>query len=543
MPTAQRPYISIDAPEQMCRSGWPDIGQALKAHLKGLSKKRMVLTVECHPGTYTGLDLAALKKALGPDVICQSDDLFLDEQALRQVFELPKASISYPSPAPGLIDAFFDPAKLQALRETIAGLSSGLILVHGVGAHHIWPSDILVYFDVSRWELLQRMRRHEVGNIGFSNKHISLQKRFLRSYFLDWPTADHIKRDLLPRCQFYLEANNWQQPRLIDGALMRAGLAKASTQPLFMAPFFDPEIWNLSDTDPEGDITASFDLHPDHDNFLLKAGQLLIEIPARNLLHLYPSEVLGGSKQRETERSFPFTVTHHEQLQKKEHLLYWHPVPESTSSTNKASVSQHQHFVVIDTTNQVTMLAGFKKELSTDRQRLLLQKDVPRQADWRESLQHFSLSLHDCLSIPHPIVHSIGSHGNLLRISRIDEHWRQRIPQRTEDEARIPHPPEGTVGAPLYNASSVKWSIADETSPVDSLRLVHQVVDNSPMPIPLARTFRVVCHLSGDDVVLGSDTDASALLHAGQLMVLPSAFAGMSWYSQGWAEVLIIADW
>lgn len=526
----------------MCHSGWPDIGQALKEHLQHLQKERVVLTVECHPGTYTGLDLAALKKALEPDVICQSDDLFLDEQELRSSFNLPESYAAYPAPLPGQVDAFFDPAKLKALRATIDSLPAGLILVIGVGAHHIWPADVLVYFDVSRWELLQRMRRQEVGNVGFSNKHTPLKKRFLRAYFVDWPTADDIKRNLLPRCHFYLEANNWQQPRLIDGALMRTGLAKASTQPLFMAPFFDPEIWNLSDTVPEAAITASFDLHPDQDNFLLKAGRQLIEIPARNLLHLYASEVLGESTKTETPQSFPFTLTLHEQLLKKEHLVYWHPKPTPQAGSGKVPASRHQHFVALHTKNQATVLAGFKKELPSERQRLVLQQDVPRQADWLESLQRFSLSPLECLSIPHPVVHSTGSYGNLLRISRIDEYWRQRIPQRLQDEPRIPHRPEKASEAEINDSSPVRWSIAEEQSPVDSLRLTHQTIANSPRPIPFAGIFRVVCHLSGDDLVLGNDTDTSTLLHAGQLLVLPSAYAGKSWYSQGRAEVLIIAD-
>lgn len=542
MHTPQRPYISIDSQVQVCHSGWTDIGQALKTSLQQHRKKRLVLTVECHPGTYTGLDLAGLKKALEPDVICQSDDLFLDEQELSTTFRLPEVPTNYPSASPVEVGAFFDQAKLKALRQTIENLSSGLILVHGVGAHHVWPSDVLVYFDVSRWELVQRMRRQEVGNVGFSNKHIPLQKRFLRSYFVDWPLTELIKQQVLPECHFYLEANNWQQPKLIEGSLLRTGLAEASTQPLFMAPFFDPEIWNLSDSPPEKPLSASFDLHPGNDNFLLKAGGELIEIPARNLLYLFPESMLGTGNEGTQTRIFPFTLTHQQQFHKREHLIFWHPDPAYFGTPAKDRTSTYQHLIMLEAKTQATLLAGFNQYISSDQQRIILQQDVPKQVDWLTHLQRFQLSRYECLSIPHSMIHSVGVHGEVLRISRVDEHWRQRIPQRLQDEAKIFIPTEQITKTPENALSPVRWSLDTEASPVDQFCAHRQLIDKHPTPIPHTGVYRVVCHLKGDDVYFKHQDGATTRLHTGQLLVLPAAYQGATWRSNGRSEVMLLRN-
>ena len=532
----QKPYVAITTDKQVCHSGWPEIGQALKAHLQNHPKRRMVLTVECYPGTYASLDLAALKKALDPDVICQSDDLFLEEQALRRATPTPgplsKASLqaggSYE------IDTFFDEAKLQALRQTIEQLPSGLILIHGVGAHHVWPADVLVYSDVSRWELVQRMRRQEVGNVGFSNKHIALQKRFARAYFVDWPVAEQIKQKLLPECHYYLEANNWQQPKLMDGALMRTGLARASTQPLFLAPFFDPEIWNLTDTESEKNLATSFDLHPNHDNFLLKVSDQLIEIPARNICYLFPRALLG----EQNAGAFPFTLTHHQQLHKKEHLIFWHPDQPQGPEIKPL----YQHFILLRAKDKATILAGFQEGIALAQKRQLLQQDVPSQKDWRTHLQPFTLVERECLSIAHAMIHSIGSHGDILRISRADEYCRQRIPQRLQDEAKIPMPPEQAIPTKKRQSAARVWSTDIEKSPVDQLFIVRQLVDKNPISIPRSGIWRVACHLRGAPVFLECKNTPVVPLHAGQLIVLPAGYQDATWYSSGHAELLLIGD-
>ena len=538
MPTLQRPYISIDAPEQMCHSGWPDIGQALKEHLQRYQKKKLVLTVECYPGTYAGLDLLALKKALAPDVICQSDDLFLDEPALRKAIPVPDPMAEGAQlPKSQDVEVLFDQEKLRALRQTIEQLPRGLVLVHGVGAHHVWPSDLLVYSDVSRWELLQRMRRQELGNIGFANKHISLAQRITRAYFLDWPLAEQIKQDMLPECHFYLEANNWQQPNLITGDIMRAGLAQASRHPLFMAPFFDPEIWTATDSIPKTPITTSFDLHPNTDNFLLKACHQLIEIPVRNILYLFPEATVGEKKGAAIPSVFPFTLTHHTQLQKKEHLIFWHPGP-----AELPDVSLHQHLIVLAARPQATLLAGFHKNISLVQKKHILQQDVPRQFDWLEHLQQFPVDRFDCLSFPQSMLHSTGSLADVLRISRIDEHWRQRIPQRLQDEAKITCPPEQAALSDTYAGNPEKWTVGGQQSPVDQLCVMQHNLAQPPASIPHAGSFRVVCHLRGSDVLLDRGAAAPTRLHAGQLVVLPAAYQNAAWRSEGQAELLMILD-
>ena len=56
--------------------------------------------------------------------------------------------------------------------------------------------DILIYADMPRWEIQQRMRKSSVMGMGVDN-HQEPFRYSLRGYFIDWPALDNYKRESL----------------------------------------------------------------------------------------------------------------------------------------------------------------------------------------------------------------------------------------------------------------------------------------------------------------------------------------------------------
>ncbi|VFS03027.1 Phosphomannose isomerase [Enterobacter cancerogenus] len=51
------------------------------------------------------------------------------------------------------------------------------------GAALVHPGDVLVYADMPRWEIQQRMRAGELGNWGVENLTEDMLRRYKRAFF------------------------------------------------------------------------------------------------------------------------------------------------------------------------------------------------------------------------------------------------------------------------------------------------------------------------------------------------------------------------
>ena len=114
------------------------------------------------------------------------------------------------------IESYFDPEKREAVRRRLQSVEKGLVVVYGVGAAHLaerW--DVLVYADMARWEIQQRMRRREVANLGATNYKEDFARQYKRAYFVDWRICDRIKKQLLSQSDYLLDTNQPGLPKMI----------------------------------------------------------------------------------------------------------------------------------------------------------------------------------------------------------------------------------------------------------------------------------------------------------------------------------------
>ncbi len=135
---------------------------------------------------------------------------------------------------------FFVPEKVAQARQAIQG--GKRVLVYGVGATLLAPGDVLVYADITRWELQLRFRRG-ADNWRTARKNLPKLSKVKRGYFAEWRWGDKVKKACLPRMDFYLDTTTQGSPALVAGADYRAALVELAHRPFRMAPYYDPGVW------------------------------------------------------------------------------------------------------------------------------------------------------------------------------------------------------------------------------------------------------------------------------------------------------------
>jgi hypothetical protein len=238
----QRPVVAVGREDDV-RSGWADVGATIAADAR--RGDRCVVAVECYPGVHAAEIRAALAAELAPATVVIAED------ALRSAADLVRELAPYLGDDPVFgrmspldLEWFFAPERVATLRTRIARVERGIVLVIGTGAAVVAPdADVVVYADLTRWEIQQRQRRHEVGSLGADNAGAAAADLFKRGYFVDWRAADRWKNELLDRVDWYLDTNEAGSPLLVAGALYRRALAITARRPFRLVPFFDPGPW------------------------------------------------------------------------------------------------------------------------------------------------------------------------------------------------------------------------------------------------------------------------------------------------------------
>jgi mannose-6-phosphate isomerase len=297
----QLPFIEVTADPPSSWGGWEAICAELSLALARHPKPKVVIAVECYHGTLDEVNFQELKQGLQPQASCHTASLFLESDTLFELVAKRMANSPRSGKFTGLsIDDYFDPAKVQAIHESIASIDQGAILIYGIGASKVCAPDLLIYADMSHWEIQQRLRRQDTGNINLNNPHATFERKYEIAFFNDWPICSQLKRGIIGHCDYFLETNNWARPKLATGQIVRQGLKQAVQQPIKMAPFFDPALWEALDVPSrparkQAAMKHSFSCVPEEDNLLFRFDGILFEVPLLNLIFHQTENFLGSA--------------------------------------------------------------------------------------------------------------------------------------------------------------------------------------------------------------------------------------------------------
>jgi mannose-6-phosphate isomerase class I len=419
------PYIRVSDDEADCRLGWSEIGAAIRDRIT--AARETTVCVECYPGTLLDPIVKNLSAELLPNQVLVADSCYLPAEEIGSKFE----KFITDDPVFGrmnsaTIEDFLDLSKVREARARL--VRSGLNLVIGTGVSLIAAEwDILIYADLARWEIQQRYRRGEIGNLGIQNRAEKASLKYKRGFFLDWRAADRLKTRLLPDIDFLLDCNDPGAPKMISGADLHGALEAAVRRPFRVVPFFDPGPWGGHWMESVCDLPRDkpnyawcFDCVPEENSLLLGFGKRRVEIPALNLVLMQPRRLLGELVERVFGAEFPIRFDFLDTMAGGNLSLQVHPRTSYIREKFGMAYTQDESYYLLDAADDACVYLGLRESVDPD----LMMRELTSAAaspnptfDAAAFVNRFPARKHDHFLIPAGTVHCSGRNSMVLEIS------------------------------------------------------------------------------------------------------------------------------
>jgi mannose-6-phosphate isomerase class I len=420
------PYLQVTAQDSDCIQGWPAIAEAIRSSLPTRSG---LVCIECYPGVFVDELSSYFYKELGPHRQLFAVDWYLSSDQINKLVE-PYLS---DDPVFGRMNSlairdFIDTQKIGALRSELSSSVTGITIVMGTGASLLIPNfDLLIYADLARWEIQQRQRRAEIGNLGVTNRSERPSLKYKRSFFIDWRAADRLKTQVLPKADFLLDTNIPSVPKMITTEHFQAGLAVAIRQPFRVVPFFDPGPWGGHWMEEVFDLPRDranyawcFDCVPEENSLLLRFGKRTVEIPALDLVLLHPMELLGEEIVSRFGAEFPIRFDLLDTFDGSNLSLQVHPKNEYIQREFGMKYTQDESYYILDAKQNGSVYLGLKADIDCEimaKELREAQGSDDAEFDAERYVNRFPARKHDHFLIPAGTIHCSGRDTVVLEIS------------------------------------------------------------------------------------------------------------------------------
>lgn len=419
----KRPMTTL--PEEHQIWSGPAAWQELRVAMSGSHQTRMAID------TYPGVDMAQLEVRLRqefPDALLVN----VEERAAlppEQLAELLAKHLTddrvFGVISHHTLSDFYDDSRLLELSQLIQHAQSSTI-VFGWGAALVpLTYDLIVLADMARWEI-QKRQRAGAPNWRTANAAEDALRKVKRGYFVEWRVADRHKRTLFDRLDYVLDTNaSVAEARLINANTFRAGLAKAASEPFRVVPFFDPGVWGgtwmkeVCGLEGEHNYAWCFDCVPEENSILLGVGDEVIELPALDLVFLFPRELLGEKTYARFGAEFPIRFDFLDTMAGGNLSLQVHPLTDYIQRTFGMTYTQDESYYLLDADKDAVVFLGLKDSVEEGQLMAALSAASSGHADFKadDFINSFPAGRHDHFSIPAGTIHCSGANSMVLEIS------------------------------------------------------------------------------------------------------------------------------
>jgi mannose-6-phosphate isomerase class I len=419
------PLIAVTPSSDDCDTGWQAIGGRLKSIP---AREKCVICVECYPGNFEDDIAHALAETLPGANVIRSCSVLKDTDEIASLVarDLTEDPVFGHLTSLGLVD-LFNPSALGKIKATLENASNGQFLIVGVGASLVYSNpDVLIYADLARWEIQQRQRCNEIGNLGADNRNASAAEKYKRAFFIDWRVADRFKKPLFPRIDFFLDLNDRNRPKMITGPMFRGALRQVVKRPFRVVPFFDPGPWGgqwmrkvcaLPDGPPN--YAWCFDCVPEENSLLLGFGDARIELPAMDLILSHPRELLGDAVHGRFGTEFPIRFDLLDTMRGGNLSLQVHPLTEYIQEKFGMHYTQDESYYILDADSDASVYLGLKEGIDREAMISGLEKSQNSSAEFpaEQFVYVWPAKKHDHFLIPAGTIHCSGRNSVVLEIS------------------------------------------------------------------------------------------------------------------------------
>ena len=423
----KRPFVTVPAcAADACVAGWEAIGVGLRSAAANRGGPKSVLIVECYPGVDEASVARELSSVLRPNLLLSAAKAFKSDPGINCLCApfLGGNDPVFGFLSPLTLREFLDDQKLAGLQKQVRD-ASGLVIVLGTGASLIAEADLLVYADLPRWEIQQRQRRSQIGNLGVENLAESPSLKYKRAFFIDWRVADRWKKPLLARMDFLLDTTA-PPPKLAKGDAIRRGLAEAVRRPFRVVPFFDPGPWGGQWMKEVCGLDRSvvnfawcFDCVPEENSLLLRIGQHEVEVPAINLVFDQPRPLLGEPVHARFGAEFPIRFDFLDTMDGGNLSFQVHPLTEYIQEIFGMHYTQDESYYILDAAPDACVYLGLKEGVSRQEMLRDLQAAQSGGPPFPEEryVNRWPAKKHDHFLIPAGTCHCSGKNSMVLEIS------------------------------------------------------------------------------------------------------------------------------
>ena len=328
---------------------------------KQKEKKTCILSFDLYPGVRKE-EIMELANALQPDRIFDIEDCAKDEETLLREFnDYITDDRVFGIMCHKAIDTWFESEKLETMKKAIEtecmeekDTNGGLIVIVGTATELLAEADVLVYCDLTRWEVQLRYRSG-MPNWHSTNYNDPILTKYKRGFFIEWRLADRYKKERYEKFTYLLDTEKENAPVLTTGNAFRGALQQLARQPFRMEPYFDPGVWggqwmkeNFGLDASKENFAWSFDGVPEENSLLLDFGSCVVETPALNLVYAHPRELLGDRVHARFGKEFPIRFDMLDTMHGQNLSLQVHPLTEYIQSHFHMHYTQDESYYLLD---------------------------------------------------------------------------------------------------------------------------------------------------------------------------------------------------
>ncbi|WP_149240323.1 class I mannose-6-phosphate isomerase [Dyadobacter sp. 32] len=421
------PFVEVSKSGDKCLVGWQNIVHEINGLIQAKSKKRTIVGIDLYHGVPTDQVRAAIAEFLKPDAIINTNDFLKSPDVIQEMVHPFVTDDQIFGKMNNLqITDFFDLERVTNEKETIADSASGTVVIYGEGAALFADCDLLIYMDLARWEIQKRMKRNEVGNLGVKNLEEFFALKYKQAYFVDWRVLDRHKVSFFERIDYFIDANVWEQPKMISADDYNAGLDAAVKQPFRVVPFFDPGPWGgqwlkeVVDLDRrEVNFAWGFDCVPEENSLLFKFGVHTFELPSINLVLKRPEQLLGKSVYNAFGAEFPIRFDFLDTMDGGNLSLQVHPTKAYIKEQFGMDYTQDESYYFLEAEEDACVYLGTKKDV--DSAAMIEELEAAQKGtsdfDADKYVNKISVKKHDHILIPAGTIHCSGKNAVVLEIS------------------------------------------------------------------------------------------------------------------------------
>ena len=397
---------------------------AIKEELQKNIKENTVLVFDFYPGVRED-EVMQLINALQPNTCIRTLDIFKDSECISEQmkYHLTDDRVFGKMYYGDFID-FMDEGKLKEAQE-IVQKASGLTIVYGCGASLVTKGDILVYFDLARWEIQMRYRAG-MGNFKCENHDEDILRKYKRAFFIEWRIADKHKQRGFEHFDYVVDTNKENDPKMISGDTFRESLKQLVRRPFRSVPYFDPGVWGgqwmkeVCGLDAsKSNYAWSFDGVPEENSILFDYDGVSFELPAMDAVLYQPKELLGGKVFARFGAEFPIRFDFLDTMEGQPLSLQVHPLCEYIKKNFGMSYTQDESYYILDAKEDACVYLGLKENINATEMidDLRIAQDGEVAFDAEKYINKFPAKKHDHFLIPAGTCHCSGSGAMVLEIS------------------------------------------------------------------------------------------------------------------------------